>query len=76
MYTLYFIAPIVVGLCVDNFVTMQGDLCNFRQPSDVVLKYEKQDLKNSCYKDDIYYPNCEDLKNQQVLYYHNLLYKK
>jgi hypothetical protein len=76
MDTVYFIAQVIIGLCVDNFLTMQGEICNFRQPPNVVLKYEKQDLKDSCYKDDVYYPNCEDLKNQQVLYYHNLFNKK
>ena len=37
------IAPFIGGLCVDNYLHMQGDLCNFRQPPDYVVKYDKQD---------------------------------
>jgi hypothetical protein len=74
MYTLQLLAPFVVGLCFDNFMTKQGELCNFRQPPDVVLKYDKQDPKDGCYKDGIYYPRCKDLENPDILYYHNLLY--
>jgi len=66
------IAPIVGGLCFDNFMKMQGDICNFRQPPDYVLKYDKQDPKDACYKDGIYYPRCKDLENPDILYYHNL----
>ena len=68
------IAPLIGGLCLDNYLHMQGDLCNFRQPPDVVLKYDKQDPKDACYKDGIYYPRCKDLENSDILYYHNLLY--
>ena len=75
MYTLYVLqglAPFIGGLCIDNYLHMQGELCNIRQPPDVVLKYDKQDPKNACYKDGIYYPRCKDLENPEVLYYHNL----
>ena len=75
MYTLYVLqglAPFIGGLCIDNYLHMQGELCNIRQPPDVVLKYDKQDPKNACYKDGIYYPRCKDLENSEVLYYHNL----
>jgi hypothetical protein len=37
-----------------------------------VLKYDKQDPKDGCYKDGIYYPRCKDLENPDILYYHNL----
>ena len=66
------LAPFIGGLCIDNYLHMQGELCNIRQPPDVVLKYDKQDPKNACYKDGIYYPRCKDLENPEVLYYHNL----
>lgn len=69
------IAPFIGGLCLDNYLHMQGDLCNFRQPPDYVVKYDKQDSKNACYKDGIYYPRCKDLENPEVLYYHNLFKK-
>jgi len=72
MYGLEFIAPFVAGLCFDNFMKMQGELCNFRQPPDYVLKYDKKDPKDGCYKDGIYYPRCKDLENPDILYYHNL----
>ena len=74
MYTLQLLAPFVAGLCFDNFVTGQGELCNVRQPPDVVLKYDKQNPEDACYKDGIYYPRCKDLENSDILYYHNLLY--
>jgi len=74
MYTLELLAPFVVNICFQNFITKQGELCNFRQPSDFVLKYDKQDPKDACYKDGIYYPRCKDLENPDILYYHNLLY--
>lgn len=38
-----------------------------------VVKYDRQDPKDACYKDGIYYPRCKDLENPEVLYYHNLL---
>jgi hypothetical protein len=73
MYTLQFLAPFVAGLCFDNFMRVQGDLCNFRQPPDVVLKYDKQNPEDACYRDGIFYPRCKDLENPEVLRYHNLL---
>jgi hypothetical protein len=72
MYTIQLLAPFVAGLCFENFMTKQGELCNIRQPPDVVLKYDKQDPKDACYKDGIYYPRCKDLDNPDILYYHNL----
>lgn len=72
MYILESLVPFVAGICFNNFVTKQGEFCNFRQPSDFVLKYDKQDPKDSCYKDGIYYPRCKDLENPDILYYHNL----
>jgi hypothetical protein len=74
MYTLQLFAPFVAGLCFDNFMRKQGELCNFRQPPDVVLKYDKPDPEAACYRDGIFYPRCKDLENPDVLYYHNLLY--
>jgi hypothetical protein len=72
MYTIQLLAPFVAGLCFENFMTKQGELCNIRQPPDVVLKYDKQNPKDACYKDGIYYPRCKDLDNPDILYYHNL----
>jgi hypothetical protein len=75
MWQLKAIAPLVGGLCFSNFTQMQGELCNIRQPTDYVVKYDKQDPKDACYRDGIYYPRCKDLENPEILRYHNLLYK-
>ena len=75
MYTLYMLqglAPFIVGLCLDNYLHTQGDFCNIRQPPDIVVKYDKQDPKDACYKDGIYYPRCKDLENPEVWHYHQL----
>ncbi len=76
MYTIQFLAPFVAGLCFNNFMSKQGDLCNFRQPRASVLQYDKPNPEAACYRDGIFYPRCKDLENPEVLYYHNLLYKK
>jgi hypothetical protein len=76
MYTLYILqglAPFIGGLCLDNYLRMQGELCNVRQPPDIVVKYDRQDPKDACYKDGIFYPRCKDLENPEVWHYHNLL---
>ena len=73
LFQLKAIAPFVGALCVENFRSKQGELCNFRATPDYVVKYDRQDPKDACYKDNIYYPRCKDLENPEVLYYHNLL---
>jgi len=73
MYTLQFLAPFVAGICIENFITRQGELCNIRDyPADVV-KYDKPTPEDACYKDGIFYPRCKDLENPEVWHYHNLL---
>jgi len=73
LWQLKAIAPVVGALCFSNFMEKQGELCNFRQPPDYVVKYDRQDPKDACYKDGIYYPRCKDLENPEVWHYHNLL---
>ena len=73
MYTLQLLAPFVASLCLDNFISKRGELCNFRQPQASVLRYEKQNPEDACYRDGIFYPRCKDLENPEVLHYHNLL---
>ncbi len=73
MYTIQFLAPFVAGLCFNNFMEKQGDLCNFRQPRTAVLQYDKPNPEAACYRDGIFYPRCKDLENPEVLHYHNLL---
>ncbi len=72
LWQLKAVAPLVGGLCFSNFMEKQGNFCNIRQPPDYVVKYNKQDPKDACYKDGVYYPRCKDLENPEVLYYHNL----
>ena len=79
MYTLLFLkgaAPFVAGLCIENFITKQGELCNIRDSSGYVVKYDKPNPEAACYRDGIFYPRCKDLENPEVLYYHNLLLKE
>ena len=50
MYTLFFlrgIAPFVGGLCLENFITRQGDLCNVRDYPPNMVKYEKPTVTGS-----------------------------
>ena len=79
MYTLYMLqglAPFVGGLCLDNYIHRQGELCNIRDYPANVVKYDRPDPKNGCYKEGIFYPRCKDLENPEILSYHNLLYGK
>jgi hypothetical protein len=73
MYTLQLLAPFVAGLCFDNFMTKQGELCNFRDPQPQAMKYYQPNPEDACYRDGIFYPRCKDLENPEVLRYHNLL---
>ena len=58
MYTIQLLAPFVASLCFDNFITKQGDLCNFRQEPPSVVKYYQPGM--SCYKNGIFYEKCEN----------------
>ena len=75
MYTLYVLqglAPFLGSLCLDNYLRRHGEICNFRDYPAQVIKYDKQDSKDGCYRDGIFYPRCKDLDNPEVVYYHNL----
>jgi len=58
MYTIQLLAPFVAGLCFDNFITKQGELCNIRQDPPSVVKYYEPG--KSCYKNGIFYEKCEN----------------
>lgn len=73
MYTLQFLAPFVAQLCFANFVEKQGELCNFRDHPQHVVKYDRPNPEFACYRDGIFYPRCKDSENPEVLHYHNLL---
>jgi len=74
MQTLQFLAPILAGLCLDNFITMQGEICNFREPPAPRLVFYEPD--KACYRDGVFYPRCKDFENPEVQHYHNLLKNK
>jgi len=76
MYTLYMLkgmAPFIGAVCLDNFLHRQGELCNVRDYPEYVVKYDKPNPEDACYKDGIFYPRCKDLENPEVWHYHNLL---
>lgn len=58
MHTLQFLAPILGGLCINNFMEKQGDFCNLRQEPPSVIKYYEPGM--SCYKNGIFYEKCEN----------------
>ncbi len=76
MYTLYMLqglAPLVGGMCLENYLRRHGELCNIRDYPANVVKYDRQNPEDACYKDGIFYPRCKDLENPEVWHYHNLL---
>jgi len=73
MYGSEVLLSILTSLCFSNFMEKQGELCNIRQPPDIVVKYDVPKSEDGCYKDNVFYPRCKDLENPEVLYYHNLL---
>ena len=76
MYTLFFLkgaAPFIGAMCMDNFLHRQGELCNIRDYPTNVVKYDKPNPEDACYRDGIFYPRCKDLENPEVWHYHNLL---
>lgn len=73
MYTLTFLAPILVNACISGILSRgRGLVCNIETSREQVLQYERPKPEESCYRDGIFYPRCKDLENPQVLYYHNL----
>jgi len=58
MYTIKLLAPVLMGLCTNNFLNEQGEYCNVNQtPSPVVKYYEPG---KSCYVNGTFYRKCED----------------
>ena len=58
MYTIKILAPVLMGLCANNFLNEQGEYCNVNQtPSPVVKYYEPG---KSCYVNGTFYRKCED----------------
>jgi len=58
MYTIKLLAPVLMGLCADNFMNGQGEHCNPRHSNPPVVKYYEPG--KSCYVNGIFYTKCED----------------
>ena len=58
MYTLKLLAPILVSMCVNEFINSDGDYCVVdRQQPNIVKYYESG---KSCYVNGTFYRNCEE----------------
>lgn len=57
IYTLNFLAPILVTGCVNEFLSGQGDYCAIHEPTPKVKYYE---ASQSCYVNGIFYNKCEN----------------
>jgi hypothetical protein len=56
MNTIEILAPFVVGICLNNFVSVKGDICNFRQSPPPVIKYYEQG--KACYIEGVFHQSC------------------
>ena len=52
---------------------LQGTYVCERNYSENVVKYDRQNPEDACYRDGIFYPRCKDLENPEVWHYHQLL---
>ena len=57
----------ILQLCI------KGNYLCERDTYPPLIKFEKLNPEDSCYKDGIFYPRCKDLENPEVWHYHNLL---
>ena len=58
MYTLKLLAPFLLQVCANEFVSGQGDYCVVDNSNPQVVKYYEPG--KSCYANGIFYPKCED----------------
>ena len=58
MYTLKLLAPFLLQVCANEFVSGQGDYCVVDNSKPQVVKYYEPG--KSCYANGIFYPKCED----------------
>ena len=56
MYTIKFLAPILMMGCADNFMKGQGEYCNVDQSKPHVVKYYEQG--KSCYVEGVFHESC------------------
>jgi hypothetical protein len=61
MQTIEFLAPLIIGTCVNNFLGNTGDYCNTRQSNHSTIKYYQSG--KSCYVNGTFYTKCEDRLN-------------
>jgi hypothetical protein len=67
------LAPALLSLCVNNFITGQGEFCNPSSSTPPQIQhYEKE---KSCYRDGVFYPRCADYDDPLVQHYHKILKK-
>ena len=58
MYTLKLLAPILVSMCTNEFVTNQGDYCVVDRSQPNIVKYYEPG--KSCYVNGTFYRNCAE----------------
>jgi len=58
MYTLHFLAPILMMGCANNFLQEQGEYCNLDKSQPNIVKYYESG--KSCYVNGTFYRNCEE----------------
>jgi len=63
MYTLEFLAPLIISACLEGLTIKQGDICVLDTPKSSVVYYEKG---KSCYVNGTFYQKCEDRLNGSI----------
>ena len=63
MNTIKFLSPILIGFCMEQFLSGDGDICVVNTPKPMIKYYEP---KKSCYVNGIFYTKCEDRLNKGV----------
>ena len=58
MYTIQFLAPILMMGCANNFLQGQGEYCNLDQSKPNMVKYYESG--KSCYVNGTFYRKCEE----------------
>lgn len=58
MYTINFLAPILMMGCANNFIQGQGEYCNLDKSQPNIVKYYES--SKSCYVNGTFYRNCEE----------------
>ena len=59
MYTLKFLAPLIVASCLEGATTGQGDYCVLDNNRPNVVRFYESG--KSCYVNGTFYRNCEEV---------------